>query len=64
MKIKFHDEDYEVFLCKNKEVAKRIIREFFEEFCDEESCLGELEVALSITGIGYWEITEQEIINK
>ena len=49
---------------KNQKVAEKIIRDFFSEYIDDDSCIKELWHALYITEIGYWEITEQEIINE
>jgi len=55
-------DDYEVYLCKTHEIADRIIREWFAEYCTDNPSIGELEEYLFVKDIGYWEISEEEVI--
>jgi len=69
-------DDYEVYLCKDRTVAERIIRYWFAEY-NNENCIEihiqqetgrkvptikELEDYLFDMDIGYWEITEEVVI--
>ena len=75
LQIRFSGDDYVVFLCKDRIIAERIIRQWFSEY-DNEDCieipiqqetgrktptLEELQDYLFDHDIGYWEITEEVI---
>tara|TARA_R110000851_G_scaffold67623_1_gene152644 strand:- start:187 stop:399 length:213 start_codon:yes stop_codon:yes gene_type:complete len=62
LQIRDSGEDYTVYLCKTYEIAERIIRDWFAEYCTDNPSLEELEEYLFVKDIGYWEITEQEVI--
>ena len=62
LQIRDSGEDYTVYLCKTYEIAERIIRDWFAEYCTDNPSTGELEEYLFVKDIGYWEITEQEVI--
>jgi len=62
LQIRNSGDDYEVYLCKTHAIAERIIREFFDEYCEDNPSLEELEDYLWEKDLGYWEITEQEVI--
>ena len=76
LQIRNSGDDYEVYLCKDRAVAERIIREFFSEY-NNENCIEihvqqetgrkvptikELEDYLWDNDIGYLEITEQVVL--
>ena len=62
LQIRDSGEDYTVYLCKTYEIAERIIRDWFAEYCTDNPSLEELEEYLFTKDIGYWEISEEEVI--
>ena len=62
LQIRDSGEDYTVYLCKTYEIAERIIRDWFAEYCTDNPSLEELEEYLFVKDIGYFEITEQETV--
>ena len=62
LQIRDSGEDYTVYLCKTYEIAERIIRDWFAEYCTDNPSLEELEEYLFVKDIGYWEISEEEVI--
>jgi len=62
LQIRDSGEDYTVYLCKTHEIAERIIREWFSEYCTDNPSLEELEDYLFDKDIGYWEISEEVVI--
>ena len=62
LQIRDSGEDYTVYLCKTYEIAERIIRDWFAEYCTDNPSLEELEDYLFDKDIGYWEISEEVVI--
>ena len=62
LQIRFSGDDDTIYLCQTYEIAHRIIREWFAEYCTDNPSLVELEDYLFDKDIGYWEITEEVVI--
>ena len=62
LQIRYSGDDYIVYLCKTHEIAERIIRDWFAEYCTDNPSLEELEDYLFDKDIGYWEIREEVVI--
>ena len=62
LQIRESGDDDTVYACKTHEIAHRIIREWFAEYCTDNPSIDELEDYLWEKDIGYWEITEEVVI--
>ena len=62
LQIRNSGEDYEVYLCMSRSIAERIVREWFYEYATDDPILEELEEYLFTHEVGYFEITEKEVL--
>ena len=62
LQIRFSGDDYTVYACKTYDIAERIIREWFAEYCTDNPSIEELEDYLFDKDIGYWEVTQEVVI--
>jgi len=64
LQIRRSGDDYEVYLCETPEIAEAIIRHFFRMEGGEHLSLEDFEEYLTDHDIGYFEITEQELLSN